>query len=102
MYALIRTGGKQYLVSPGDQIEVEYLPGKAGDAVLFSDVLAVRTGDQLLTGMAAASASVSGTIVAQTRGPKLKVLKYRKTKQYKIMRGHRQHLTSIQVSEITV
>jgi large subunit ribosomal protein L21 len=102
MYALIRSGGKQYRVSPGDRIEVEYLPGKAGDAVRFQDVLAVRTDDQLLTGQAAAAATVSGTIVAQTRGPKLKVLKYRKTKQYKIMRGHRQHLTAVEVSDIKV
>ena len=102
MYALIRTGGKQYRVSPGDRIEVEYLPGKTGDAVKFEDVLAVRTDDQLLTGRAAATASVSGTIVSQTRGPKLKVLKFRKTKQYKIMRGHRQHLTSIEVGDIKV
>ena len=102
MYALIRSGGKQYRVSPGDRIEVEYLPGKPGDAVQFGEVLAVRSEDQLLTGQAAASANVTGTIVAQTRGPKLKVLKYRKTKQYKIQRGHRQHLTSVQVGEITV
>jgi len=102
MYALIRSGGKQYRVSPGDRIEVEYLPGKAGDAVQFADVLAVRTDDQLLTGPSAATASVSGRIVAQTRGPKLKVLKYRKTKQYKIQRGHRQHLTSVEVGEIKV
>ncbi|HUK52727.1 MAG TPA: 50S ribosomal protein L21 [Candidatus Binatia bacterium] len=102
MYALIRSGGKQYRVSPGDQIEVEYLPGKAGDPVQFQEVLAVRTDDQLLTGPNAAGARVSGTIVAQTRGPKLKVLKFRKTKQYKIMRGHRQHLTSVQVGDIKV
>ena len=102
MYALIRSGGKQYRVSPGDRIEVEFLPGKAGDAVQFPEVLAVRTDDQLLTGQAAAAASVSGTIVGQTRGPKLKVLKFRKTKQYKIMRGHRQHLTSVEVGEIKI
>ena len=102
MYALIRSGGKQYRVSPGDRIKVEYLPGKAGDAIHFQEVLAIRTEDQLLTGQAAASARVSGTILAQTRGPKLRVLKYRKTKQYKIMRGHRQHLTSVEVGEIKV
>lgn len=102
MYALIRSGGKQYRVSPGDRIEVEYLPGKTGDAVQFDQVLAVRTDDQLLTGQAAAAASVSATIVTQTRGPKLRVLKFRKTKQYKIMRGHRQHLTSIEVGDIKV
>jgi large subunit ribosomal protein L21 len=100
MYALIRTGGKQYRVSPGDRIEVEALPGKVGDAVEFADVLAVRTDEKMITGKAAAQASVSAKIVAQTRGPKLTVLKYKKTRQYKIQRGHRQHLTSVEVGEI--
>jgi large subunit ribosomal protein L21 len=100
MYALIRTGGKQYRVSPGDRIEVESLPGKVGDAVEFADVLAVRTDEKMITGKPAAQASVSGKIVAQTRGPKLTVLKYKKTRQYKIQRGHRQHLTSVEVGEI--
>jgi len=102
MYALIRTGGKQYRVSPGDRIEVESLPGNVGDAVEFADILAVRTDEKMITGKAAAQASVSGKIVAQTRGPKLKVLKYKKNRQYKIQRGHRQHLTSIEVGEIKI
>ena len=100
MNALNRTGGKQYRVSPGDCIEVESLPGRVGDAVEFSDVLAVRTDEKMITGKAAAKASVSGKIVAHTRGPKLTVLKYKKTRQYKIQRGHRQHLTSVEVGEI--
>jgi large subunit ribosomal protein L21 len=100
MYALIRTGGKQYRVSPGDRIEVESLPGKVGDAVEFADVLAVRTDDKMLTGKAATQASVSAKIVAQTRGPKLTVLKYKKNRQYKIQRGHRQNLTALVVGEI--
>jgi len=100
MYALIRTGGKQYRVSPGDRIEVELLPGKVGDVVHFGEVLAVRTDDKIITGKAAAQASVSGKIVARARGPKLTVLKYKKTNQYKIQRGHRQRLTSIEVGEI--
>jgi large subunit ribosomal protein L21 len=100
MYALIRAGGKQYRVSPGDRIEVESLPGKAGDAVEFSDVLAVRTDDKMVTGKAAAQASVSGRILSQVRGPKLRVLKYKTGGQYKIQRGHRQNLTSVEVGEI--
>jgi len=100
MYALIRTGGKQYRVSPGDRIEVESLPGKVGDVVQFGEVLAVRTDEKMITGKAAAQASVSGKIVGRARGPKLTVLKYKKTNQYKIQRGHRQHLTSVEVGEI--
>lgn len=100
MYALIRTGGKQYRVSPGDRIEVEYLPGKVGDAVEFHEVLAVRTDDKMITGKAAAQARVSGKIVKRVRGPKLTVLKFKTNNQYKIQRGHRQHLTSVEVGEI--
>jgi large subunit ribosomal protein L21 len=100
MYALIRAGGKQYRVSPGDRIEVESLTGKAGDAVEFSDVLAVRTDDKMVTGKAAAQASVSGRILGQIRGSKLRVLKYKTGGQYKIQRGHRQNLTSVEVGEI--
>jgi len=100
MYALIRTGGKQYRVSPGDRIEVESLPGNVGDAVEFKDVVAVRTGDKIITGKAAAQASVAGRIVARVRGPKLRVLKFKKTNQYKIQRGHRQNLTAVEVGEI--
>ena len=100
MYALIRTGGKQYRVSPGDRIEVESLPGKVGDSVEFGEVLAVRTEDKMITGKAAAQASVSGKIVSRKRGPKLTVLKFKSNNQYKIQRGHRQNLTSVEVGEI--
>jgi large subunit ribosomal protein L21 len=100
MYALIRAGGKQYRVSPGDRIEVESLTGKVGDAVEFNDVVAVRTDDKMITGKAAAQASVAGRIVGQVRGPKLRVLKFKKTNQYKIQRGHRQNLTAVEVGEI--
>jgi large subunit ribosomal protein L21 len=100
MYALIRAGGKQYRVSPGDRIEVESLPGNVGDAVEFGEVLAVRTDDKMVTGKAAAQASVAGRIVGQVRGPKLRVLKFKTGGQYKIQRGHRQSLTSVEVGEI--
>jgi large subunit ribosomal protein L21 len=103
MYAVIRSGGKQYRVAPGDTIRVEYLPGEVGDVVEFADVVAVQTDDsKLVAGKQAAKASVSGKIVAQGRGPKLRVLKFKKTNQYKIQRGHRQNLTSVEVGEIKV
>jgi large subunit ribosomal protein L21 len=102
MYALIRAGGKQYRVSPGDRIEVESLPGKTGDAVEFGEVLAVRTDDKVVTGKAVAKAKVAGKIICQMRGPKLRVLKFKKTNQYKIQRGHRQNLTAVEVGEISL
>jgi large subunit ribosomal protein L21 len=101
MYAVIRCGGKQYRVAPGDTVKIETLPGKVGSKVTFPDVLAVRTDeDKLVSGAAAAEARVVGKIVAQGRHKKELVLKYRRTKQYKIMRGHRQNYTAIEVSEI--
>jgi large subunit ribosomal protein L21 len=101
MYAVIRSGGKQYRVAPGDTIQVETLPGKVGDPISFSEVLAVRTDDQkMVSGRDAASASVAGRIVAQGRGPKVRVMKFKKTNQYKIFTGHRQNFTAVEVGEI--
>jgi large subunit ribosomal protein L21 len=101
MYAVIRTGGKQYRVAPGETIQVERMPGKVGGKVTFADVLAVRTDEQkLLTGAEAAKTKVTGKIVAQARHPKLVVMKYRRTKQYRITRGHRQNFTAVEVSDI--
>jgi len=101
MYAVIRTGGKQYRVAPGETVKVEVIPGKVGGKVTFADVLAVRTDEQkLLTGPEAAKAKVTGKIIEQGRHPKLVVMKYRKTKQYKIIRGHRQNYTAVEVSDI--
>ncbi len=101
MYAVIRSGGKQYRVAPGETIRVERLDGKVGGKVTFDDVLAVRTDDKkVLGGAQAAKAKVTGKIVAHGRGPKLQVLKFKKTRQYKITRGHRQDYTSVQVGDI--
>lgn len=101
MYAVIRSGGKQYRVEPGETIQVEKLDGKVGGKVTFEDVLAVRTDDEkIVSGEEAAKAKVVGKILSHGRGPKLKVLKFKKTRQYKIQRGHRQGYTAVQVSDI--
>jgi len=101
MYAVIRSGGKQYRVEPGATIQVEKLEGKVGGKVTFEDVLAVRTDDKkIVSGQEAAKAKVVGKILSQDRGPKVKVLKFKKTRQYKIQRGHRQGYTAVQVSDI--
>jgi large subunit ribosomal protein L21 len=97
MYAVIRSGGKQYRVAPGETIEVERLEGKVGGKVTFDDVVAVRTDDKKILGAAASKAKVTGKIVKHTRGPKLKVLKYKTGGQYKIQTGHRQSLTAVEV-----
>jgi large subunit ribosomal protein L21 len=101
MYAVIRSGGKQYRVAPGETIKVEQLPGKVGGKITFEDVLAVHTDEKkLVAGADAAKAKVTGKIVEQGRHPKVTVMKYRRTKQYKIVRGHRQNYTAVEVSEI--
>lgn len=103
MYAVIRTGGKQYRVAPGETVKVEHIRGKVGGKVTFADVLAVRTDEpKLLTGQEAAKAKVTGKIIEQGRHPKLVVMKYRRTKQYKIVRGHRQNYTAVEVSDIKI
>lgn len=101
MYAVIQSGGKQYRVAPGDTIRVERVKGDVGEQVKFGSVLAVHTDDrQVLVGDDASKATVTGKIVEQGRAKKLTVLKFKKTNQYKIQRGHRQNYTAVQVSDI--
>ena len=101
MYAVIRSGGKQYRVAPGETVEVERLDGKVGGNVTFDDVVAVRTDEKkVLAGTEAAKAKVTGKIVKHVSGPKLQVLKYKTGGQYKIQRGHRQGYTAVEIGEI--
>jgi large subunit ribosomal protein L21 len=101
MYAVIQTGGKQYRVAPGDTIRIERVEGKIGEKVNFGSVLAVHTDDKrIVLGADANKATVTGKIVAQGRAKKVTVLKFKKTNQYKISRGHRQNYTAVQVGDI--
>jgi large subunit ribosomal protein L21 len=103
MYAVIRSGGKQYRVAPGETVKVETLPGAVGTDITFGEVVAVGTDEnKVLTGKGAAGAKVTGKIVSQGRHRKLTVLKYKRGGQYKIQRGHRQNYTAVQVSEIAL
>jgi large subunit ribosomal protein L21 len=104
MYAVIRSGGKQYRVEAGKTVCVERLEGKVGGKVTF-DVVAVRTDEKddkkkFASAAEAAKAKVTGKIVGHVRGPKQKVLKFKTGGQYKIQRGHRQGYTSVEVSDI--
>jgi len=98
MYAVIRTGGKQYRVAPGDVIRVETQEDKDGK-VEFDDVLAVsaEAGSVLPAG---SGALVSGEVVEQGRGEKILVFHYKRKKQYKKLRGHRQDYTAVRITEI--
>jgi large subunit ribosomal protein L21 len=101
MYAVIQTGGKQYRVAPGDTIRIERVDGKVGEKVTFGSVLAVHNDEKkVMLGSDAANATVTGKILSHGRGPKVTVLKFKKTNQNKISRGHRQNYTAVQVSDI--
>jgi large subunit ribosomal protein L21 len=98
MYAVIRAGGKQYKVSPGDVIRVEKMTGTDGQ-VQFGDVLAVsaEAGSVVRPG---SGASVTGEVVDQGRAAKILVFHYKRKKQYKKLRGHRQDFTAVRITEI--
>lgn len=103
MYAIIESGGKQYRVEPGAVVALERIPGDVGTQVeldrvlLFSDGTTVRVGKPTLTG-----ARVISEIVAQTRGEKIDVFKFKRRKKYRRKTGHRQELTQVRISEIVV
>ncbi len=94
MFAIVRTGGKQYRVAAGDKIAVEKLPGEAGDKVSLDDILLAGEGDKPadLKGL-----SVSAEIIAQERGEKIIVFKKRRRHNYRRKQGHRQSLTLLRI-----
>ena len=98
MYAVIRTGGKQYRVAPGDVIRVESVENSDGK-VAFGDVLAV-SGSEGQVAKAGSDVHVSGQVVEQGRGDKVLVFHYKRKKQYKKIAGHRQPFTAVRITEI--
>ncbi len=103
VYAVIRSGGKQYRVSPGQRLQLERLDGAAGDRITFSDVLLVSGDGEVAVGTPTVeSASVAGEIIEQGRGRKIRVFKYKNKTRYRRLRGHRQLHTSVLVDEVTL
>ena len=101
MFAVIKTGGKQYRVAADDEITVMSLAGEAGESVTFSDVLSVFDGESTsFGGPTVAGASVVGEIVSQKRGPKVIAFKKRRRKNSRRKRGHRQDLTVVKITEL--
>ena len=100
MYAVIRAGGKQYRVAPGDVIEIEKLPQESGAEVQFGEVLAVSANEGELT--KPANAVVTGQVVEQGRGDKMLVFHYKRKKQYKKLQGHRQAFTAVKITGINI
>jgi large subunit ribosomal protein L21 len=99
MYAIVKTGGKQYRVQQGQSLLIERLPGEAGDTVDLRPLLFVD-GDDLVDGEGLSEVSVEATILAQERGPKLRIVKFKPKRGYKRRTGHRQELTRIEISTI--
>lgn len=100
MYAIIESGGKQYTVTPGDEIRVEKLSGNVGDPVLFDRVVAVSGDDGALRTGTDCQASVAGKIADQGRGVKIDVLKFKRRKMYRRRMGHRQPYTKVRIESI--
>jgi large subunit ribosomal protein L21 len=100
VYAVVKTGGRQYRVAVGDVLEVGTLVGQRGDTVNLPAILVVD-GDAVTTEAAAlAAVSVTGEVVEHTKGPKIKILKYKNKTGYRKRQGHRQGLTRVKVTGI--
>lgn len=102
MYAIIRTGGKQYQVAAGDTLRVEKLQGEVGDTVELADVLMVVNGEEIKIGQPALDgAKVTAKIVEQGKAKKVIVFKKKKRKGYRVKRGHRQHYTALTIEQVS-
>jgi large subunit ribosomal protein L21 len=101
MYAIIRTGGKQYRVQSGEQLRVEAISADVGSTVSLEEVLLVGTGDGVKVGAPLVSgAKVKATVVSHGRGDKLRIFKLRRRKHYQKTQGHRQSYTELRIDDI--
>lgn len=101
MYAVIKTGGKQYRVAPGENIKIESLEADVGATIVLDQVLMVADGEAVKVGTPIlAGAKVSATVVSHGRGPKIRIFKMRRRKHYQKTQGHRQNYTEIRVDAI--
>jgi large subunit ribosomal protein L21 len=101
MYAVVKSGGRQYRVEPGDTIDVERLAGEVGDAVELNPVLMIGNGADITLGTPAVdTARVTAEIVEHKRGKKIVVFKFKRRKNYRRKQGHRQSLTSLKITAI--
>jgi large subunit ribosomal protein L21 len=102
MYAVIKTGGKQYRVFPGEKLKVEQIPADVGAEITLDQVLMVGEGESVQIGSPMlAGAQVKATVLAQGRHPKIKIFKMRRRKHYQKHQGHRQNFTEIRIDGIS-
>ncbi len=100
MYAIVKTGGKQYKVAVGDVVEVEKVAAQDGESLQLPAVLVVDGADVTSGADALAGVSISAEVVAHTKGPKISIMKYKNKTGYKKRLGHRQKLTQIRITAI--
>ena len=101
MYAVIKTGGKQYKVAAGEKLKIEQIPADIGTQITLDQVLAVGNGDQIKLGAPlVAGAAVTATVVSQGRHDKVRIFKMRRRKHYQKRQGHRQNYTEIKIEAI--
>jgi large subunit ribosomal protein L21 len=101
MYAVIKTGGKQYKVAAGEKLKIEKLVGDVGSKVVIDKVLMINDGENTTIGAPLlAGATVSATVLSHGRGDKVMIFKFRRRKHYRKTQGHRQSFTEIQIGEI--
>jgi large subunit ribosomal protein L21 len=101
MYAVIKTGGKQYKVAPGENLKVETLPADVGAEIVLDQVLLVGEGDSVRLGQpVVVGATVKATVVAHGRGEKIRIFKMRRRKHYQKHQGHRQNYTELKIDSI--
>ena len=101
MYAVVKTGGKQYKVAPGEKLKIEQIPADVGAQVTLDQVLMVGEGESVRVGQPTVSGvSVTATVVAQGRGEKVKIFKMRRRKHYQKHQGHRQNYTELRIDSI--
>ncbi|MEE9319252.1 MAG: 50S ribosomal protein L21 [Granulosicoccus sp.] len=101
MYAVIKTGGKQYRVSQGDRLKVETLTAEAGSEVKLDEVLLVGSGESVTVGApTVANASVTARVLDHGRGNKIRIIKFRRRKHYRKQQGHRQNYTELEITGI--
>ena len=101
MLAIIKTGGKQYLVSPKDKIKIEKINKKEGQEITFKEVLLVQKGKELEIGNPLVKkAKVIGKVIRQDKAKKIIIFKYKASKRYKVKKGHRQPFTEVEIMKI--
>ena len=98
MYAVVKTGGKQYRVSAGEKLKIEQIAAEVGQEIVLDQVLVVADGDALKMGTPlVAGATVKAKVLAQGRGDKVRIFKMRRRKHYRKSQGHRQNYTEIEI-----